>query len=378
MVAQQQANAMTQHGVDARGDNGTPSATEENIKRREREQRKRGTRCMVSCIEATDVCLGLHRAHDTSPQSLSLLRYLKLVLSVFLLYVLAYHFVPLHFLLRASYTTSSTLSTRITISNMIQLDPSHDLAIPNGSIVVVTGANGYIASHICAEFLALGYKVRGTVRNSEKAELTTRALASSNYEAFVVPDMTVSDAFDTVVKGANAFVHVASVLTFDSDPNKVIPPTVEGTMIALRAAAKEKSVVGFIYTSSAMATTMPRPSERFHINSQTWNDEAVKVAWRPPPYEAERAWYVFAASKVEAERAIWKFVEEERPGLIVNTVNSDTSFGKILLDQPTSTGKWVPSLVQGDMETAKSIPPSESTGISGMKDMDWGCRVSNC
>ena len=35
--------------------------------------------------------------------------------------------------------------------------------------VLVTGATGYVASHVVEQLLAKGYTVRGTVRNVEKA-----------------------------------------------------------------------------------------------------------------------------------------------------------------------------------------------------------------
>jgi nucleoside-diphosphate-sugar epimerase len=125
--------------------------------------------------------------------------------------------------------------------------------------------------------------------------------------------MTFPAAYDGVMKGASAVVHLTTIVTFDSDPNEVIPPTIEGAMTALRAAAREKSVVRFVYISSSTAATDPKPNQRFNIDAQTWNDEAVAAAWKPPPYEDSRAWSVYAAIKVEAERALWKFIDEEKP-----------------------------------------------------------------
>lgn len=44
----------------------------------------------------------------------------------------------------------------------------HDAyALPPGSRVLVTGANGYIASHVVDTLLRLGYLVRGTVRTQK-------------------------------------------------------------------------------------------------------------------------------------------------------------------------------------------------------------------
>ncbi|KAK2758598.1 putative secondary metabolism biosynthetic enzyme [Arachnomyces sp. PD_36] len=44
-------------------------------------------------------------------------------------------------------------------------------AITKGSTVLVTGANGFIASHVADQILQAGCRVKGTVRSAEKAEL---------------------------------------------------------------------------------------------------------------------------------------------------------------------------------------------------------------
>ena len=39
-----------------------------------------------------------------------------------------------------------------------------------GDLVLVTGANGYLAAHVVQQLLESGYRVRGTVRNPNDAE----------------------------------------------------------------------------------------------------------------------------------------------------------------------------------------------------------------
>ena len=242
------------------------------------------------------------------------------------------------------------------------LSQSLDLAIPKGSWVLVTGATGFVATHIINEFLALGYKVIGTARNTDKADRTRKLFShygSSNYTCTVVPDMAIDGAFDEAVKGVSAVVHTASVLSFDKDPNTVIPATIAGTMAALKAAASEKGVKRFVYTSSSVAATLPKPGQRFHIDCNTWNEESVKAAWAPPPYEDARAWQTYGASKTESEQAIWKFVKDVKPELVVNTVCPNANMGAILAkDQSSSTGQWVLNLYDGEgLEGMKAIPP---------------------
>lgn len=78
-------------------------------------------------------------------------------------------------------------------------------ALPKGSLVLVTGANGWIASHVVDQLIQAGYNVRGTSRESSKAEwlqdYVTGKYGSGKFEVAVVPDMSVEGAFDDAVKG---------------------------------------------------------------------------------------------------------------------------------------------------------------------------------
>lgn len=89
----------------------------------------------------------------------------------------------------------------------MQLTPA-DAAFPKGSLVLVTGANGYIASHIVDQVLLAGYRVRGTVRDATKAAWTTEVFTSRHgagkYSAVVVPDMAEDGAFDDAVQGTSS------------------------------------------------------------------------------------------------------------------------------------------------------------------------------
>lgn len=78
-------------------------------------------------------------------------------------------------------------------------------AIPKESLVLVTGVNGYIASHVAEQLLEHGYRVRGTVRDAYKADYM-HALFDDKYgedafEVQIVKDMATDGAFDEVMKG---------------------------------------------------------------------------------------------------------------------------------------------------------------------------------
>lgn len=82
---------------------------------------------------------------------------------------------------------------------------TNDLAIPKGATVLVTGANGYIGSHVADQYLLRGYKVRGTVRDQNKnawlAEFFHHRYGRDSFELVSVSDLAVDGAFDEAVKG---------------------------------------------------------------------------------------------------------------------------------------------------------------------------------
>lgn len=122
-------------------------------------------------------------------------------------------------------------------------------------------------------------------------------------------------------------------MSFTPDPNAVIPGTIAGAINALSAAAKEPAVKRVVFTSSGVAMVIARVNEEFTITTSDWNDSAVEKAWAPPPYEPERSLAVYAASKTQAERAMWAFMREKKPGFVLNAVLPDVNMGTILSEK---------------------------------------------
>jgi nucleoside-diphosphate-sugar epimerase len=117
----------------------------------------------------------------------------------------------------------------------------------------------------------------------------------------------------------SAVVHPATNYSMDPDPHKVVPGALAGVYNALSAAAKEQSVKRFVLTSSSAAALIPRPGEVRTVTTETWNEDVIKDAYRDPPYEPERAYPVYAASKALAEKEAWNFVEQGKASFVLNT-----------------------------------------------------------
>lgn len=70
----------------------------------------------------------------------------------------------------------------------------------------------------------------------------------------------------------------------------------------------------FIYTSSSFAATQPKPDQKFTTTASSYNEEALQRAWLPGA-DGET---VYSASKAEAERAVFRWVQEHNSRLTVN------------------------------------------------------------
>ncbi|KAF1984864.1 NAD(P)-binding protein [Aulographum hederae CBS 113979] len=203
-----------------------------------------------------------------------------------------------------------------------------------GSLILITGCNGLIGSHCVDQALAAGYTVRGTVRsiskNSWMLDFFKERYGDGKFSLAEVPDITAPNCFDEAAKDVAAIAHTAMFMDFSKQlPQEVIPPTVESVMRGLEAASKTPSVKSFVLTSSAWAAMFPSPdTPGLVIDTDSWNTQAVTDAW---DLEKEKhPANLYAASKVEAEKTLWKYVEEKKPDFVVNVVLPSTVLGGIL------------------------------------------------
>jgi uncharacterized protein YbjT (DUF2867 family) len=144
------------------------------------------------------------------------------------------------------------------------MNSSKDFALSKGSLILVTGANGHVASNIVYEALQLGFRVRGTVRSQGKAQQLGRIFTSNTYTSVIVEDLSEAGAFDEAVRGVDGIIHIVTTTTFDPDPNKVIPATVAGATGILQSALGEPSVKPFVYTGTIPVGILP--NEHFKLD----------------------------------------------------------------------------------------------------------------
>ena len=157
-------------------------------------------------------------------------------------------------------------------------------------------------------------------------------------------------------------------MSFSPNPNEIVTPVVNAAKAAMASVLKAKGLKTYVLTSSSTAATKAYPNEKFHIDAKSWNEADIKAAWAPPPYERERAWAVYGASKAEGERESWKAYEAAGAdvGVSFNAVLPNANFGPILdtKHQQGSTAAWIRSIFNGGFDRIKMIPPRESLHIT--------------
>ncbi|KAF9874611.1 NAD dependent epimerase/dehydratase [Colletotrichum karsti] len=231
-------------------------------------------------------------------------------------------------------------------------------ALPKGSLILVTGANGYIGAQVINTLLELGYRVRGTVR-SEKPFLNEYfSKYGDAFEQAIVPHLDDEEALGLAMTDASGVALVASDLSLSDDPQKVIPWVVKSTEIALAAAAKHSSIKRVVLTSSAFAAIVPQYNKTAVVNEDTWNEAAIKAAWDPNTPKELKPGAVYAASKAEGERAAWKWVEEHKPGYVFNAILPNFNTGEILRPEIAgSTMKFASDLLRGQDAMLRAFMP---------------------
>lgn len=267
------------------------------------------------------------------------------------------------------------------------------LALPKDSIVLVTGANSWqgeskyncvlglrrstltyyylTGMHIVDQLLEHGYRVRGTVRDADKAVYTAKYFKDKYgigcYSTAIIQDMSKQWAFDIAVRGCVGIVHVASVMTMSPNPTEVITPSIAGAINALEAAHKEINLKRFVLCSGVGAAVSCYRSERNEITSESWNMLDFEDAWAPEPYEDSRAHAVAASSKMQTEAAVWRWYNRRKPQFVLNTGESLTAISRKLSELTSEQFFQIPSGVVHSILITKAFPsPSRFSDRSTM------------
>lgn len=79
------------------------------------------------------------------------------------------------------------------------------MSAPKDKTILITGASGFVATHVVKAFLERGYQVRGTIRSEQTAtNVRKNFLEYSDRLSFtIVEDIAQPGAFDEAVQGVD-------------------------------------------------------------------------------------------------------------------------------------------------------------------------------
>ncbi len=220
----------------------------------------------------------------------------------------------------------------------------------NDTLVLVTGASGFIAGHCVRELLEHGYAVRGTVRNlsarDKYAHLRALADRTGGRLEFVEADLAGDRGWNEAVAGCTYVLHVASPFPAEVPKHEMdlIGPAVDGTRRVLRACAASGTVKRVVLTSSVAAIAFGHDAHDRKVRTEAdWSN--------PERCEA------YQKSKTLAEHAAWDFVAvlpaDKRFELAV--INPGFVLGPVMSADPGTSGEVVRKLLMREMPACPRI-----------------------
>ncbi|TEA12393.1 Ketoreductase azaE [Colletotrichum sidae] len=205
--------------------------------------------------------------------------------------------------------------------------------------VLLTGANGFIAQHILAQFLEAGHSVRAVVRSEPALDKLRKSFAShpaSRLDFALVPDITTPGAFDTALVSDppfDAVLHTASPFNFRAGNSNLdfIEPAVSGTTEILHGILRKaaSSVKRVVVTSSMAAVIDPGSAPPISSPPKIYTEKDWFNISRHEAETTQNPVLPYVASKTFAEKAAWEFLEEKQPGFELVTINPPMVYGPV-------------------------------------------------
>ncbi|KAL7928310.1 hypothetical protein V8C35DRAFT_285374 [Trichoderma chlorosporum] len=247
--------------------------------------------------------------------------------------------------------------------------------------VLITGASSFVGAHVIEQFLSEGTPVRGVVRSQSSADrvLKVNSQYASLLSFAIVPDITTPGAFDEAVKGVDGVIHVASPFKANIQDNEkdLLVPAIEGTVQVLESTYKHAPQVKRIVITASFASIVDL--------SKGFRDGYVydEKDFNPATYNEAKSkdtdfGFAYCASKVLAEKAAWKFVEENKPQFSVTVINPPVIYGpnRHFIDDldnlNTSSGMFY-SLMNG---SRSAVPPTAFWAIVDVRDVAVAHKVA--
>jgi len=204
---------------------------------------------------------------------------------------------------------------------------------------LVTGATGFVGSHVARQLVSAGQSVRVLVRPNSNLE----ALAGLHVEYFE-GDLSDQESLERAMHGIRRVFHVAAdYRLWTPRPEEIYETNVEGTR-KLLAAARHARVERIVYTSTVATIAVPRNGALPNEDTQASLNEMIGH---------------YKRSKFLAEQVAVEAVSAGVPVVIVNPTAPVGPWDW----KPTPTGRIILDFLKGKMpayvDTGLNVAPVE-------------------
>lgn len=213
--------------------------------------------------------------------------------------------------------------------------------------VFITGASGFVGSHLCARLIKAGYEVTGFIRPTSNLRLFEKlkpiyGIASDPH--WVVGNMEDADSVVLAMPENVWVVHAAAMVSYaQKDKSQLFRSNVLGTRNVINAALLKKAL-HFIHIGSIAALGRSKANEPIAENAE---------------FSESKYNTYYAQTKYLSELEVWRGKEE---GLTINIINPGIILGETLSKKGSGT-LWY--------RVQKGMPfyPKGSNGFIDVKDL---------
>ncbi|KAL6237276.1 hypothetical protein BDW75DRAFT_204691 [Aspergillus navahoensis] len=198
------------------------------------------------------------------------------------------------------------------------------------SLVLITGATGFIGSQVALRTLEAGFNVCLVVRREGQIEKLCRIFSQYNdrMKFAVVPDITSPGGFDEALQGVEYVIHVASPLA--GSGSDLLTPAVKGTLSVLQSAVNVSGIRKVVITASVLSLIPMRPVKDGLVvredNEVEFTIDAESLRTLPPMAQ-------YHASKLAAHKAVLDFAATNNAPFDVVTIHPVFVFGRSLIQE---------------------------------------------
>ncbi|KAI3321858.1 NAD(P)-binding protein [Xylariaceae sp. AK1471] len=255
----------------------------------------------------------------------------------------------------------------------------------SSSKIFITGATGFIGSHVVDVALKAGHHVRLSIRKTEQQQGLEKVFAPylAQVEFVVVPDITNTARLREALVGIDHVWHIASPLP-GAGPDvrsDYVEPAVRGTIAMLEAAHTHKTIKKVVVMSSILSLAPQGVShgQGLLVTSNTGKVFSVDLDKTFPdgfPGRFEK----YHASKILAHQAYRDWIQQHQPRFVTVSLHPTYVIGPDLIQEKGEEIRGVNSLFWSTLHSEKpSIPATfvdvRDVAVAFIRAMDGNIRT---